>query len=122
MKEEQMPEENSKTCSCCQCTSSKPPARAVTNEEGIREENSKKRISLVLKIIGTVIGISAFSGAFSGWSIQLVEIPSVVLYTAAYLLIGGEVLARAARNIRHGQIFDENFLMTIATIDRKSVV
>ena len=112
MKEERMSEENSKTCSSCQCASSKPAARAVTTGEGVLEENSKKRIALVLKIIGTVIGIIAFSG----WGIQLVDIPPAALYTTAYLLIGGEVLARAARNIRHGQIFDENFLMTIATV------
>ena len=38
------------------------------------------------------------------------------LYLAVYLLIGYDVLWRAARNIAHGQVFDENFLMCIATI------
>lgn len=33
-----------------------------------------------------------------------------------YVLVGGDVLFRAIRNIRYGQIFDENFLMAIATI------
>lgn len=40
----------------------------------------------------------------------------LALYLAAYLLIGGEVLWRAARNIARGQVFDENFLMALATI------
>ncbi len=38
------------------------------------------------------------------------------LYLAVYLLIGYAVLWRAVRNIAHGQIFDENFLMCVATL------
>lgn len=38
------------------------------------------------------------------------------LYFVSYLFVGGEVLLHAARNILRGQIFDENFLMCIATI------
>ena len=34
----------------------------------------------------------------------------------AYLVVGYDVLLKAARNIGHGQVFDENFLMTIATV------
>lgn len=41
---------------------------------------------------------------------------SVGLYFAAYLIIGGPVLLRAGYNITKGKIFDENFLMSIATI------
>ena len=33
-----------------------------------------------------------------------------------YLVIGYDVLWKAVRNIRNGQVFDENFLMSIATI------
>ncbi len=38
------------------------------------------------------------------------------LFLAVYLLIGCDVLSSAARNIIRGQVFDENFLMTIATV------
>lgn len=38
------------------------------------------------------------------------------IFLGAYLLIGGEVLLRAAKNISRGRIFDENFLMSLATI------
>lgn len=38
------------------------------------------------------------------------------LYLAIYLTIGYDVLFRAARNVCRGQVFDENFLMTIATL------
>ncbi|WP_295634087.1 heavy metal translocating P-type ATPase [uncultured Intestinimonas sp.] len=39
-----------------------------------------------------------------------------VLYLVPYLLIGWDVLWKAVRNIAHGQVFDENFLMAIATV------
>ena len=38
------------------------------------------------------------------------------LFILAYLIVGGDVLLRAIKNILHGHIFDENFLMTFATI------
>ena len=40
----------------------------------------------------------------------------VVLLLAAYALIGWDILWRAATGIRHGRVFDENFLMAVATI------
>ena len=41
---------------------------------------------------------------------------SILVFVAAYGILGGEILLEAARNIAKGQIFDENFLMCIATI------
>ncbi len=38
-----------------------------------------------------------------------------LLFFPPYLLIGYDVILKAAKNIRHGQVFDENFLMMIAT-------
>lgn len=38
------------------------------------------------------------------------------LFAAAYLIIGWDILWKAIRNISHGQVFDENFLMCIASI------
>mgnify|MGYP000994537823 FL=1 len=40
----------------------------------------------------------------------------IVLFVAAYLIIGGEIVFNAARNVLKGQVFDENFLMSIATV------
>ena len=37
-------------------------------------------------------------------------------YLIAYLIVGWDVVYKAIRNIRNGQVFDENFLMTVATI------
>lgn len=41
---------------------------------------------------------------------------ALTIFIAAYLILGHKVLLIALRNISHGQIFDENFLMSIATI------
>lgn len=41
---------------------------------------------------------------------------SICIFLVAYVIIGGDVLWRAIRNILRGQVFDENFLMSIATI------
>lgn len=40
----------------------------------------------------------------------------LILFLVPYFIIGYDVLLKAIRNIKNGQIFDENFLMTIATI------
>lgn len=44
-----------------------------------------------------------------------------VLFLVPYLLVGYDVLWKAVRNIAHGQVFDENFLMCIATIGALAV-
>jgi len=41
---------------------------------------------------------------------------SIALYLISYLTVGGDVVKRAVRNIVRGKVFDENFLMTAATI------
>ena len=49
-------------------------------------------------------------------SIELPPLVRLMIFLAAWLLIGGEVVFRALRNIARGQIFDENFLMSLATV------
>ena len=44
------------------------------------------------------------------------SIASFVIFIVAYLILGGKVLMAAFKNIQKGQVFDENFLMCIATI------
>ena len=46
----------------------------------------------------------------------LYGIPVLVVYAALYLVIGGDVLLKAGRGIFNRQIFDENFLMAVATL------
>lgn len=54
--------------------------------------------------------------AFGLWYKTDNGIFSLCVYLAAYLIIGGDILCRAGRNIVRGKVFDENFLMSIATI------
>ena len=54
------------------------------------------------------------SWALTGGTIT--SIPRLLLFLAPYLIIGWDILWKAVRNIAHGQVFDENFLMCIATI------
>lgn len=45
----------------------------------------------------------------------------LLIYIVSYILVGGEVVFRAIRNIAKGRIFDENFLMAVATIGAFSI-
>lgn len=72
----------------------------------------KENKALIAIIIGAVLFISGEVLEHMGFD-EMVLLP---IYIAAYLILGSEVLLEAARNIRNGQVFDENFLMGIATI------
>ena len=41
---------------------------------------------------------------------------SFIIFAIAYIILGGEILVKAFKNISHGQTFDENFLMSVATL------
>ena len=60
-------------------------------------------------IIGAIIYVIAMITKDSG-------LFSIILFVASYILIGGEVVLTAIRNILRGEVFDENFLMTVATL------
>lgn len=64
----------------------------------------------LMLIVGTIIYIIAL--LYKGNENLL----SVLLFISSYLVIGGEVLWTAIKNISRGEIFDENFLMSIATL------
>ena len=48
--------------------------------------------------------------------IPITGIPRFICYLAIYLEIGYDILKKAFKGIKNGQVFDENFLMTIATV------
>ena len=64
----------------------------------------------LLLIIGTIVYIIALAYKSND------NLLSFILFGASYLIIGGEVILNAIKNIIRGEIFDENFLMSIATI------
>lgn len=73
-------------------------------------EEDKKIKFEIYKLIGALIIF------FIANLIKSDGITRLLLFMAAYLLAGWEVIFSAIRNIFKGQVFDENFLMTIATI------
>ena len=42
--------------------------------------------------------------------------PELIICIILYIIFGGKILVKAARNIAHGEIFDENFLMCVASL------
>lgn len=71
---------------------------------------SKKLKNLRLRIFLSFI---VFLGAVL---LPMEESIQLVLYLASYLIVGGDIIKKAVTNIGHGQVFDENFLMVLATI------
>ena len=49
--------------------------------------------------------------------IPITGIPRFICYLAIYLEIGYDILKKAFKGIKNGQVFDENFLMALATVD-----
>jgi len=73
------------------------------------EEKTGERKETVRLIVGAVFFAVALIFKFS-FTVE------AALYGISYLLVGGEVLLKSARNIARGQVFDENFLMSLATL------
>lgn len=73
----------------------------------------KQKRSLYLIIISAALLIGAAAAthfaALPWWG-------ELLIFLVPYIVIGGGTLKRAAVNILHGQVFDENFLMAIATV------
>ena len=53
---------------------------------------------------------------FANQDENVLHIVQIILYIISYLIVGFEVVKKAIINISHGEFFDENFLMSIATI------
>ena len=68
-------------------------------------------------VIRITICIFAFLAVFiTGKFVDMNLYASLAIYGAIYVASGYDVLFKAARNIAHGKVFDENFLMTIASL------
>ncbi|MFD1177350.1 heavy metal translocating P-type ATPase [Paenibacillus puldeungensis] len=67
------------------------------------------RTMVVRLIAGLVIGAAALT-------LSLGKELELVLYIASYLIVGGDIVYKALKNIIRGQVFDEYFLMSIATV------
>lgn len=82
-----------------------------------KKDLAKVLSSFILLVSGMLAEHNIINiGSIFGLKDSVVDNIILVVFVIAYIIIGGEVLKTAAVNILHGQIFDENFLMTIATI------
>ena len=76
----------------------------------------KQKIMLYRIIAAAVIYVPLFVLEHMGKMEFQSEIPvQFLLFMIPYLIVGWDIIYRAVRNISHGQVFDENFLMCIAT-------
>ena len=76
--------------------------------------NDKQKKMLRKIIMGASLYIIAVIVSKINFSMS--NIISFGLFIAAYIIVGKEVLLKAFSNIKRGKVFDENFLMTIATV------
>ena len=67
-------------------------------------------------IIPLIIGIVVFAAALLSGKLFDIKPLTIALYVAAYLILGYNVLIATFRNLKNKNFFDENFLMTVATI------
>ena len=90
----------------------------IEGQREIKEDKTQKsiknneKLNLLKIIAGAIVFIFAFYQEIAGRENKY----SLLIFLVAYLLVGGDVLYKALRNITKGRIFDENFLMSVATI------
>lgn len=78
----------------------------------------KKQKAMIIRIIVTFIlyvpvAVAEHMGALPS---ELGAWGRLLIYLIPYIVIGWDIVFKALRNIAHGQVFDENFLITVATI------
>lgn len=71
---------------------------------------NKKQKKMLIRIILAAVMVIVFN------FIPLEGLPRLILYLAAYLVIGYDILRKAWKGILNRRVFDENFLMAIATV------
>ena len=85
-----------------------------TKPKKVEKPKEKKEINKDL--IKIIIGVFVYAFGIYEMAVGNTGTFGVVVFLAAYILIGGDVLLKAAKNLFRGQVMDENFLMSIATI------
>lgn len=73
-----------------------------------KQKKMLTRIAVSAVLFGAAEGLTR-AVSLPGWAV-------LTVFLVPYLAIGWDILWRAARNIAHGQVFDENFLMALATL------
>ena len=87
----------------------KSSSHSHNHQHGGEHSNGELIKKVLTLLIGTVIG-------FIPIVLDIANPLGIIILIAGYLILSYEVLISSAKNISHGQIFDENFLMVIATL------
>ena len=93
----------------------KPKAQTATSETHAaskKETFSKEKIDTICIIIGAILFVAGEIMEHKGFATTA----TLPVFVIAYLALGGVIVVKAAKNISHGQVFDENFLMSVATL------
>lgn len=86
--------------------------KKIENERIKKSKNYINKSDLFKLIVGTLVYIFGIYQIATGFESQF----SSIIFLGAYIIVGGKVLTKAFKNILKGQIFDENFLMSLATL------
>ena len=88
-----------------------------------KQKRTRNRIVAALAIFAVVFAVTEFVplAQYVGGETNALYL-EFVLFLIPYLIAGYDVLLKAARNIGNGQVFDENFLMTVATVGAFALV
>lgn len=106
------------SCPCCH-------SHDCGDEEDEHEEEgeiSLRQIICAIVLFGAALAVEHLSvfrqilGSIQFGSIGMQRLVFLVLYFAAYIICGKNVIKSAVKNILHGEIFDEKFLMSIASV------
>lgn len=84
----------------------------------IEKETKQKKKSFFELIDKTLLlrSMLAISITYLAYNASFEQTITLILYVLAYLLAGSDVVLKALKNISQGRIFDENFLMSVATL------
>ena len=87
-------------------------AASETHPSSKKKSFSKEKIDTICIIIGAILFVAGEIMEHKGFA----DTATLPLFVIAYLALGGVIVVKAAKNISHGQVFDENFLMSVATL------
>lgn len=90
--------------------------KLILEDEGKIERGQE--FNRILSTHGKALASILVSSALllAATALPVTDTMKFVLYALSYLLVGGEIVLRAVKNLVRGQVFDENFLMAIATM------
>lgn len=97
--------EHNEHCDCSEHSHPNHHDHAHSHDHSHHEGNSELAtiaVGIALFVIGQILPDNS--------------VPAICVFVAAYIILGGTIIKDALSNLKHGQLFDENFLMSLATI------